>query len=63
MTIDRRLLAGALGLVRLAERMRQELPSGWPGQIPADPAVWEELEREHDADGLVDEVERFLREQ
>ena len=41
--------AGALGLVRLAERMRQELPSGWPGQIPADPAVWEELEREHDA--------------
>jgi hypothetical protein len=40
--------AASLELVRLSERVHQELPDGWPGEIAADKAVWDSLERGYD---------------
>jgi hypothetical protein len=41
--------AASLGLVALNERVHTELPSGWPGEIAAPPAVWNALEHGFDA--------------
>jgi len=40
--------AASLALVSLAERVRKEVPNGWPGEIAAPASVWSSLELGYD---------------